>query len=223
MSDSELPPARLMLILPAGPDLEPARLEAAVKAGDVAALIFTMAAPAPSGTSKLLRRLAAPLQAQDVAILVTDAAEVVGPAGLDGLHVSLATPEPLEDALSALKPEGIVGAGGLTTRHETMEAGESGADYVMFGPLAPVPEDAAHIREMVNWWAELCEVPCIGVATSLDDVEALAQEGADFVALAASLLTGPEGVDMARQVAAAQARLEAGHATRLSLLPSEES
>ena len=37
------------------------------------------------------------------------------------------------DAVEQLKPERIVGVGGLVTRHDAMTAAEAGADYVMFG------------------------------------------------------------------------------------------
>lgn len=211
MSDTELPAPRLMLILEASTALKPDAVEARVAAGDVAAIILATdenALPEPAH----LRALAAPAQQRDAAVLVTDAEALVEQAGLDGVHVRTATPAPLKNALSALKPASIVGAGGLMERHTTMEAGESGADYVLFGALAPTPEDAASIRTMIEWWAELCEVPCVGVATSLDEVEELALLGADFVALPATLTEGPEGL---ARVGEAQQRLDLAHAARV--------
>jgi thiamine-phosphate pyrophosphorylase len=70
-----------------------------------------------------------------------------------------------------------------------MIAGESGADYVLFGePDAqgqrPSPEA---IAERVNWWAELFEPPCVAYAAALDEVHIFAAAGADFVLLAESL------------------------------------
>ncbi len=211
MSDTELPAPRLMLILEASTALKPDAVEARVAAGDVAAIILATdenVLPEPAH----LRALAAPAQQRDAAVLVTDAEALVEQAGLDGVHVRTATPAPLKNALSALKPASIVGAGGLMERHTTMEAGESGADYVLFGALAPTPEDAASIRTMIEWWAELCEVPCVGVATSLDEVEELALLGADFVALPATLTEGPEGL---ARVGEAQQRLDLAHAARV--------
>ena len=41
----------------------------------------------------------------------------------------------LETALENFHPASIVGAGGLATRHEAMEAGETEVDYVFFGDL----------------------------------------------------------------------------------------
>ncbi len=214
MSEIELPPARLMLILEAGSALKPEEVDARVSAADVAALIFTTDGPDLPSVS-LLRALAEPAQQNDTAVLLCDEGALANKAGLDGIHVSEATPEPLKEALSAMKPKSIVGAGGLMERHSSMEAGESGADYVMFGALVPDAEDADRIKAMVGWWAELCEVPCIGVATSLDEIEELSYLGADFIALPASLTAGPEGP---AHVATAQNLLEQGHAARLEAL-----
>ena len=37
--------------------------------------------------------------------------------------------------------------------------------------------------DRVGWWAEVLTIPCVGYAANLDEVEALARAGADFVAL----------------------------------------
>ncbi len=39
------------------------------------------------------------------------------------------------------------------------------------------------VLERIAWWAELFQSPCVGYAANLDEVGALAQAGADFVAL----------------------------------------
>ena len=91
----------------------------------------------------------------------------------------------MERGAAALKPDRIVGAGGLQSRHDAMTAGEAGADYVLFGE----PDRDGHrprleaIVERVHWWAEVFEPPCVGYAATLDEVGALAAAGADFVLL----------------------------------------
>ncbi len=136
------------------------------------------------------------------------------PAGLagpladapDGAHVS--GPAALEVALAALKPARIVGCGGLDTRHDAMLAAEAGADYVMFGePDANGDRPSfAAIADRVAWWAELFEVPCVGFAASLDEVEPLAAAGADFVAVGDCVFADGRGsaaavADAARRLA----------------------
>ena len=40
-----------------------------------------------------------------------------------------------------------------------------------------------YVAERVAWWARVFEVPCVGFAASLEEVEPLAAAGADFVAV----------------------------------------
>ena len=76
-----------------------------------------------------------------------------------------------------------------------MLAGESGADYVMFGEPDRRGSRPAFeaILERVGWWAEVFEPPCVGYAAGLDEVAPLAQAGADFVALGDWIWTHPTG------------------------------
>src|SRR5580693_8753791 len=108
-----------------------------------------------------------------------------------------------------LKPDRIAGAGGLIGRHDAMLAGESGADYVMFGEpdrrgrRMPLEE----LEELLLWWAEVVEIPCIGYAGHADEVAVLARTGADFVALGEWIWTEPQGA--AAAIAAAAQHLTA--------------
>jgi thiamine-phosphate pyrophosphorylase len=73
-----------------------------------------------------------------------------------------------------------------------MEAAESGADYVMFGEPERDGRRPAFeaVLDRVAWWSEIFQVPCVAYAENLDEVEALAQVGADFVAIGASVWSG---------------------------------
>ena len=77
------------------------------------------------------------------AILVEDP-RLAARVGADGAHVPGAG-EALDEALSSLKPERIVGAGALRTRDEAMTAGEKGADYLMFGEPLKAHPSAGHM------------------------------------------------------------------------------
>jgi thiamine-phosphate pyrophosphorylase len=50
------------------------------------------------------------------------------------------------------------------------------------------------VLERVEWWAEVFEIPCVGFAANLDEVEALAQAGADFVAVGDLVWSDTRGV-----------------------------
>ncbi|MHB8886052.1 MAG: thiamine phosphate synthase [Methylovirgula sp.] len=187
--------------------------EAALAAGDIACVFIRTQALAASEIKKIVATLAPLAQKHDTAVLVADPV-LAARADADGVHVSGTGPE-LEAALAAMKPDRIVGVGQVATRHEAMQAGESGADYVMFGsPDAAAPEvssepaaddddqdDDVGVGERIAWWAEIFTLPCVGYATSLADVGPFAQAGADFVALGDAVWQHPEGAAAAVEVA----------------------
>lgn len=181
-----------MLVLE--PTLAPGAVDALVAAGDVAAAILPLPAKPDAATLSAVKQIVAKLQAGGIAVLIAGPADLVAATGADGLHVE--EPAAVPALVKRLKPASIVGAGALATRHEAMETGESGADYVQFGRLDPSPEEAERAADLIAWWAELFEVPCVGVAADLAQVATLRDSGADFIALGARLLTetGAEGV-----------------------------
>jgi thiamine-phosphate pyrophosphorylase len=90
-----------------------------------------------------------------------------------------------------------------------MIAAERGADYVMFGePNREGERPAAEaVLERVAWWAEVFEVPCVAYAASADEIEALAQAGADFVAVGDFVFADARGVAVAVREAGQKLRL----------------
>jgi thiamine-phosphate pyrophosphorylase len=97
--------------------------------------------------------------------------------------------------LPTLRPDRIAGVSGLATRHDSMTAGELGADYVMFGEpdeTGQRPSTAA-IAERLQWWDELFEMPSVGFAGAPEEVGALAAAGADFILVGDFVWRAPEG------------------------------
>jgi thiamine-phosphate pyrophosphorylase len=96
----------------------------------------------------------------------------------------------------------------LETRHDSMAAGELGADYVLFGePDAKGQRPSAEaIAERLQWWAELFEPPCVGFAASREEAYEFAAAGADFVLVGDFIWADPRG--------AAAALADAGRAIR---------
>jgi thiamine-phosphate pyrophosphorylase len=198
---------RLYLVTPTldDPGTFTGELESALGAADIAAVLLRLA---DNGERTLIERakaVAAMVQRRDVALVLDGRPEIVARAGADGAH--LTGIQTFAAALSMLKPDRIAGAGGLRSRHDAMLAGETGADYVMFGD----PDrngrrlDFEALQERLMWWTELFEIPCVAYAASKDEVEPLAKTGADFVALGEWLWREPNGA--AGAVAAAAAKL----------------
>jgi thiamine-phosphate pyrophosphorylase len=187
--------ARLYLITPTldDPSAFAPQLEAALGAGDVAAVLLALADADERTLVNRAKSIAAIVQKREVALLLDNRPELVGRVGADGAHVSGI--EAFVAALPTLKPERIAGAGGLRSRHDAMVAGENGADYVMFGE----PDRRGHrppfdtVEERVQWWADLVEVPCVGYAGTAAEVAPLRDAGADFIALGNWLWNEPQG------------------------------
>lgn len=177
------PAPRLYLATP--PVADPAQiapqLPALLAAADVAAVLLRLTPSDERGIIQRTKALAAAVQKSGAALLLDGHYEQVARSGADGANVSGA--EAMQEALPTLKPDRILGVGGLATRHDAMVAGEAGADYVLFGEPdqqgeRPSPDA---IGERLGWWAELFEPPCVGFATSLEEARLFASSGADFV------------------------------------------
>jgi len=143
-----------------------AELPALLASADVAAVLVRLKETDPRSMISAVKVLAPAVQGAGAALLIDGHADLVARSGADGAHLNGIAA--LDEALPTLKPDRIAGVGGLPTRHDSMNAGERGADYVLFG------EPDAHgsrpstdaIAERLGWWAELFEPPCIGYATT---------------------------------------------------------
>lgn len=179
---------RLYLITPplrvADLDAFASRFAAVLTVGDVASALARVARGSEGDAKRIVARLAEIAAAAEVALLVENDARLAARTGADGVHVAGAGAE-LTQALASLHPGRIVGAGELRLRDDAMNAGEAGADYVMFGEPRPDgwTPPFEETRERVDWWAEIFQTPCVGFAAALEEAEALAEAGADFVAL----------------------------------------
>lgn len=188
-------PPRLYLITPKLSEAGafPAKLEAALDAADVACVLVRLGVPDEGAAKAIVRALAPAVQGRGAALLVEGDgrfdSRVVGRTDADGLHVAGAGPA-LDEALEALRPKKIVGVGGLGDRDSAMHAGESGADYLMFGG-PDESGDADSVAERVAWWAEIFNVPCVGYCRDPADAVAMARAGAEFVALCDGIWDDP--------------------------------
>jgi thiamine-phosphate pyrophosphorylase len=179
------PQPRLYLITPAIVEAETfaLTLAPALEAGDVAAVLLRLTDADERSQINRIKAIAPLVQQHNAALLIGGRSELVARSGADGAH--LTGIDAITDGLGKLKPDWIVGAGGLEIRHDAMAAAEGGADYVMFGEPDERGERPSFdaILERVSWWAEVFEAPCVAFAGSLDEIAALVEAGADFIAL----------------------------------------
>lgn len=211
MSAKPVPPPPLPRLYLATPIVDDpsallADLPALLAAEDVAAVLLRLAPTDQRTMTTRVKALAPVIQNGGAALLIEGNIELVARGGADGAH--LVGIEAMQEGMPTLKPDRIAGVGGLTTRHDSMAAGEAGADYVLFGePDAQGQRPSVDaIAERLNWWAELFEPPCVGYATSLEEAGEFAAAGADFVLVGDFIWADPRG--------AAAALMDAGRAIR---------
>jgi thiamine-phosphate pyrophosphorylase len=161
-------------------------LSEALAAGDVAAVLLRLAASDERGQINRIKAITPSVQAQGAALLVDGRAgqdRLVARSGADGAHMTGI--DDFNAALGHLKPDWIVGCGGLSTRHDAMAVAEAGADYVMFGEPDANGERPGFdaVLERVSWWAEVFEAPCVGYAAAIAEIAPLVAAGADFIAI----------------------------------------
>jgi len=202
LANKSLPPRpapRLYLATPEvdDPSQFASDLPGLLAAADVAAVLLRLKPTDQRTMISRVKTLAPIIQNAGAALLLDGHVELVARAGADGAHLNgLAA---LEDALPSLKPDRIAGVGGLATRHDSMAAGESGADYVLFGePDANGQRPSVDaIAERLQWWDELFEPPCVGFAVSCEEAKEFATAGADFVLVGDFIWADPRGAKSA--------------------------
>ena len=192
MPDADTTRCRLCLVTP--PRTEPAALvksvAAALSGGDVASLIVTADPPDPKALQDLAAALVPIAVRRGVATLVHNDTRIVGRVGADGAHVDGA-PVDLADAIAALRPKKIVGAGGMRSRHEAMLAGEANPDYLFFGRLDGDTDEGIFPKtlELAAWWSSLFLIPAIVMGgSSIASVREAAEARVEFVALGRAVL-----------------------------------
>jgi thiamine-phosphate pyrophosphorylase len=193
------------LYLIAPPDAESAAFAqtlGAVLAGTaVAALLLPRGERTESAYCAFVADIASMAQHSGCAVLTDAGPRLTLALGLDGIHVEGSAAD-LESALAALKPDRIVGTGGIVSRHEAMTLGELGLDYIMFGPFSGAI--APEIRELAGWWAETMEIPSV-LSDPAATPETVDPCGCEFFAVGDSIWRSP---DPAAAIAAIAARLE---------------
>lgn len=186
-----------------------ASLPVLLENADVAAVLLRLKTTDQRTMIARIKALAPAVQNAGAALLIEGHVELVARGGADGAHLNGI--EAMQEALPTLKPDRICGVGGLPTRHDSMAAGEAGADYVLFGEpdVHGQRPSAEAIAERLNWWAELFEPPCVGHAASLEEVRDFAAAGADFVLVGDFIWDDPRGP--AAALMDAEAAIRQGH------------
>lgn len=154
----------------------PGTLARVLDGADIACVRLDLASRDETEVSRAADTLRDICHARDVALVIAEHVLLSERLGLDGVHLGDAA-RSVRGARKALGPDAIVGSFCGTSRHDGMNAGEAGADYVSFGPVgASTLNDGARAGfDLFQWWSEMIEVPVVAEgALTPDDIRALA-------------------------------------------------
>lgn len=189
------PPCQLYLISPldVGGDF-PAKLEAALAAGPVAAFQFRVKGIDQHEATALAEPLQAICAAHDVAFIVNDSVSLAKRLNADGVHLGQSD-SCAADARAELGKAFQIGVTCHNSRHLAMEAAEAGADYVAFGAFYPTTtKDVEHVAEIdtVEKWARVMEIPCVAIGgITPENAKPIIDAGADFIAVSSTVWNHP--------------------------------
>ncbi len=162
MSTQDLP--QLYLVTPTVLDLEtyPAQLARILDSVDIACLRLGLASTDEDEIARTADALRDVAHARDIMLVIERHALMVDRLGLDGVHL-MNSGRNLRQLRKDMGDDVILGAFCNTSRHEGISAGEAGADYVSFGPVAASTlGDGNQVDpELLSWWSEMIEVPVV--------------------------------------------------------------
>lgn len=155
---------QIYLITPPAIDLVrfPQQLAAVLDGAGIACIRLALAGHDEEQLARAADACREVAHARDVALVISDHVLLAQRLGLDGVHLGDAG-RSVRAARKALGPEAIVGSFCGTSRHDGITAGEAGADYVSFGPVAAsaLGDGAVAGPDLFQWWSEMIEVPVV--------------------------------------------------------------
>lgn len=193
------PPCRLYLITPpaiADLDAFARELDAALAAGDAAALQIRLKPADDAVILVAVEALAPVARARGVAVILNDRPDLAARSGCDGVHLGQGDAS-LAEARRIMGPDAMIGVSCHDSRELAMDAAEAGADYVAFGAFFPTETKETRHRpdpDILSIWQETVEVPCVAIGgITPANAAGLARSGADFVAVCSAVWNHPEG------------------------------
>lgn len=162
MADPE--PPRLYLITP--PEIElsrfPDRLAALLDAQDIACVRLALSTHDEDALCRAADACREVTTPRDVALVIETHFVLAERLGLDGVHLTDGA-RSVRRARKELGADAIVGAFCGPSRHEGINAGEAGADYISFGPVGDtmLGDGTRAEPELFEWWSEMIELPVV--------------------------------------------------------------
>ena len=184
MSDMDIP--QIYLVTPPNFELTGfgAQLAAVLDAYPIACLRLALASRDEDDLARAADHLREIAHARDIPLVMSEHIKLVERLGLDGVHL-LDGSRSTRKTRADLGGDAIIGCFCANSRHDGMNAGEMGADYISFGPVGDTSlgDGSRAEDDLFAWWSQMIELPVVAEgALTLADIERLAPV-TDFFAI----------------------------------------
>ncbi|MYA86934.1 MAG: thiamine phosphate synthase [Boseongicola sp. SB0662_bin_57] len=184
MAGSDKP--QIYLLTPPEFDLSTFRdqLSAVLDAHEIACVRLSMSTQDEIRLSRAADALREAAHARDVTVVIESHLVFARDHGLDGVHLVDGS-RSVRKARGALGKDAIVGAYCHASRHDGMNAAESGANYVAFGPVGASALGDGTLAEpdLFAWWSEMIELPVVAEGNLDASLAASLAPVADFIGI----------------------------------------
>ena len=184
MAEAERP--QIYLLTP--PDFElssfPARLDEVLDAHEIACIRLALATRDEDRIARAADAVREVAHAHDVALVIDSHVGLVERLGLDGVHLTDGA-RSVRKTRKQLGTDAIVGAFCGASKHDGMNAGEAGADYIAFGPAGDsgLGDGTKAQFELFEWWSQMIELPVVAEGSLSEDIVARLAPVTDFFAV----------------------------------------
>lgn len=180
------------------------RLSAVLDGADVACLRLALADGDEDGLARAADACREIAHARDVPLVIERHLQLVERLGLDGVHLTDGARR-MRETRKALGADAIIGAYCGTSRHDGMTAGETGADYISFGPLGETGLGDGIVAEFetFEWWSQMIELPVVAEGALTAEIIARFAPVADFFAIGPEIWRAEDPLSALRDLTAA--------------------
>ena len=141
------------------------------------------------------RKLLPVAHAHGTALIINDNPEIACESRADGVHLGQSDMS-IKKAKEMLPAHAILGATCHNSKDLAFKAGSDGADYVAFGSFFPSrtkPDARPADLEILTWWHEIMEIPCVAIGgITPDNAKDVIMAGADFICVSSGVWEWPE-------------------------------
>ncbi len=162
----------------------PSRLDDVLDAHDVACVRLALATRDEDRIARSADALREICHRADVALVIENHLPLAQRLGLDGVHLTDGA-RSVRKVRKELGADAIVGAFCHASRHDGMTAGETGADYVSFGPVSgtALGDGTLAEQELFAWWSEMIEIPVVAEGGITPEIARSLAPVTDFFAI----------------------------------------